>query len=196
MGVLPGVVPEGEVLPDPLPLPLPLPLPEPEPEPLPVLEPPAWPGLKFSDAWAASAVKADMVLLPDAGLEYVSCCTIQVFCEIHLRVDGTDHTSLAMLALRTVEPDRLCVLDANGVGQYVGCGTEGSVGRHEAREEGIGLVGHDVLDRYAGLVEGRLDDRVVLHDSLADNWSRMNCLYIPLRGIGIGPCLQPALRRC
>jgi hypothetical protein len=60
--VLPGVEPEGELLPDPLPEP------EPEPEPLPVLEPPAWPGLKFSDAWAARAVKADMVLLPDAGL--------------------------------------------------------------------------------------------------------------------------------
>lgn len=60
MGVLPGVVPEGEV-PDPLPE-------VPEPEPLPVPEPAAWPGLRFSVAWAASAVKAAMVLLPDEGL--------------------------------------------------------------------------------------------------------------------------------
>jgi hypothetical protein len=58
MGVLPGVVPEGEEPP--------APLPDPEPEPVP--EPAAWPGLRFSDAWAARAVKADMVLLPDAGL--------------------------------------------------------------------------------------------------------------------------------
>jgi hypothetical protein len=188
MGVLPGVEPEGELLPDPLP--------EPELEPLPVLEPPAWPGLKFSDAWAASAVKADMVLLPDAGLWHVSCCTGQVLCEVHLRVDGTDHTSLAMLALRAVEPDGLCVLDTNGVGQDVGCGTEGGVGRHEAREESIGLVGHDVLDWYAGLVEGRLDDRVVLHTLLVDDQQRVNSMCIPLRGTGTGPCLLPELQRC
>lgn len=47
---------EGEVVPVPLP-----PL-------VPVPEPDAWPGLKFSDAWAASAVKASMVFSPDAGL--------------------------------------------------------------------------------------------------------------------------------
>jgi hypothetical protein len=55
MGVLPGVVPEGEEPPAP-------PAPEPEPEPA------AWPGLMFSDACAARAVKAAMVLLPDVGL--------------------------------------------------------------------------------------------------------------------------------
>lgn len=75
-----------------------------------------------------------------------------------LRVNGTDHTALTMLGLRTVEPHRLCVVDTNGVGQYIGCGAEGSVGRHEAREESVGLVGHDILNRYAGLVEGGLDD--------------------------------------
>ena len=59
MGVLPGVVPEGE---DP---------PAPPDGPLGVLppEPEAWPGLRFSGAWAARATKAAMVLLPDAGLE-------------------------------------------------------------------------------------------------------------------------------
>jgi hypothetical protein len=116
--------------------------------------------------------------------------------KVNLRVDGTDHTGLAMLALRAVEPNGLCVLDANGVGQDIGCGTEGGVGRHEAREEGIGLVGHDVLDWYAGLVKGGLDDRVVLYKSLADDQLRLDCLYIPLRGTGIEPCLRPALQHC
>lgn len=34
----------------------------------PAPEPAAWPGLRFSEAWAASAVKPATVLLPDAGL--------------------------------------------------------------------------------------------------------------------------------
>jgi hypothetical protein len=60
MGVLPGVVPLGVFPPAP---PAP-PAPPVEPEP----EPAAWPGLRFSVALAARATKADMVLLPDAGL--------------------------------------------------------------------------------------------------------------------------------
>lgn len=60
MGVLPpGVVPVGLSEPE-----LP-PLPEPELPPELELD---WPGVKFSGAWAARAVKACMVLLPDAGL--------------------------------------------------------------------------------------------------------------------------------
>jgi hypothetical protein len=63
MGVLPpDVVPEGEEPPSPPA--------EPEPEPEP--DPPAWPGLRFSVAVAARAVKADIVLLPVAGLSYIS----------------------------------------------------------------------------------------------------------------------------
>lgn len=49
---------EGDVVPVPLPPLVLVPVPEPE----------AWPGLRFSDAWAASAVKACMVFSPDAGL--------------------------------------------------------------------------------------------------------------------------------
>jgi hypothetical protein len=59
-----------------------------------------------------------------------------------------------MLALRTVEPHGLGVLDADGVGQDVGGSSERGVGGHEAREEGVCLVGHHVLDRDTGLVEG------------------------------------------
>jgi hypothetical protein len=66
IGVLPPVVPLGELPPAP-PAP-PAPLPEP-PDPPVDPEPEAWPGLKFSVALAARAMKADMVLLPDAGLE-------------------------------------------------------------------------------------------------------------------------------
>lgn len=67
-----------------------------------------------------------------------------------------------MFTLRTVEPDRLRVGNTNSVGQdLVRCG-EGSVGRHETREEGVGLVGHDVLDGYARVVEGGLDDGMIL----------------------------------
>lgn len=62
MGVLPPLVPVGEVLSDP-----PLP-PEPEPEFPPELEL-DWPGVMFSGACAARAVKAAMVLLPVAGLQ-------------------------------------------------------------------------------------------------------------------------------
>lgn len=62
--------------PEPVPEPAPPAVPEPEPEPLP--EPPvpvplpaAWPGLRFSVAFAASAVKADIVFSPDAGLLFM-----------------------------------------------------------------------------------------------------------------------------
>jgi hypothetical protein len=64
IGRLPPVVPEGELPPLP-------PLPPFEPDGLfcvPEPEPDAWPGLRFSDAWAARLMKDCMVLLPDAGL--------------------------------------------------------------------------------------------------------------------------------
>lgn len=38
-----------------------------------------------------------------------------------LRVDGSDHAGLAMPSLTAVEPDGLGVLDADGVGQDLGC---------------------------------------------------------------------------
>jgi hypothetical protein len=67
-----------------------------------------------------------------------------------------------MLSLRTVEPYRLGIFDVDGVGQDVGGSTERSISRHEAREESIRLVGLNVLDGYAGLVEGGLNDGVIL----------------------------------
>jgi hypothetical protein len=72
-----------------------------------------------------------------------------------------------MLALRTVEPNWLGVHDTDRVGQDVGGGTERSIGRHEAGEESVGLVGHDVLDGYARIVKSGLHDRVVLQSLLA-----------------------------
>jgi hypothetical protein len=72
-----------------------------------------------------------------------------------------------MLALRTVEPHWLVILDADSVGQDVGGRSESSVGGHEARVEGVGLVGDHILDRYAWLIEGRLGNRVILKGSLA-----------------------------
>lgn len=68
-----------------------------------------------------------------------------------------------MLSLRAVEPNRLRIFDADGVGQDVCACAEGGVGGHEAGEEGVSLVGHDVCDWDAGLVEGGLDDGVVLN---------------------------------
>lgn len=65
-----------------------------------------------------------------------------------------------MLCLRAVEPNGLCIHDADSVGQLLSGGVGGC--GHEAGEEGVGLVGHDVLDGYAGVVECRLDDGVVL----------------------------------
>jgi hypothetical protein len=75
-----------------------------------------------------------------------------------VRVDGTDHTGLAMLCLGAVEPHRLCVFDVDSVGENALLSAVRCVGGHEAGEERVGLVGHDILDGYAGLVEGGLDD--------------------------------------
>jgi hypothetical protein len=72
-----------------------------------------------------------------------------------------------MLALRTVEPNWFGVHHADRVGQDIGAGTERRIGRHEAREESISLVGHDVLDRYARVVESGLHNGVVLQSLLA-----------------------------
>ena len=67
-----------------------------------------------------------------------------------------------MLALRTVEPDGLVVRNADSVRQKLGCRVHRCRCWHEAGEESVCLVGHDVLNRYARIVEGRLNDRVVL----------------------------------
>ena len=80
----------------------------------------------------------------------------------HLRVDSANHTSLTMLPLRTVEPYGLLVHHTDCVSEDLGSRTDGSVRWHEAGEEGGSHIWHDVLDRYTGLVEGRLDYRVVL----------------------------------
>lgn len=63
-----------------------------------------------------------------------------------------------MLALRAVEPDWLRICDTDGVCEDLTCSSNGSVCRHEAGEEGIGFVGHDVLDGCAWVVEGGLND--------------------------------------
>lgn len=62
-------VPDAPAAEEPVPVPLPPVVPEPVPEPpVPVPLPAAWPGLRFSVAFAASAVKADIVFSPDVGL--------------------------------------------------------------------------------------------------------------------------------
>jgi hypothetical protein len=71
-----------------------------------------------------------------------------------------------MLPLRTVEPYRLGIFDVDCIGQDVGGSTERSISRHEAREESVRLVGLDVLDGYAGLVEGGLNDGMILQEWL------------------------------
>jgi hypothetical protein len=86
-------------------------------------------------------------------------CTIRI---LDLRVDSTNHTRLAMLCLGAVEPNGLGILDPDRVCENLVLGREGSVCRHETGEEGFGLVGHDVLDRDAGVVESGLDYGVVL----------------------------------
>jgi hypothetical protein len=124
-----------------------------------------------------------MVLLPDAGLANSQYTTHIVECRKNVRVDCTNHTGLAMLSLRAVEPHGLLVLDADGVGQDVRGSSERGVGGHETRKEGVCLVGHHVLDRNTGLVEGRLDDGVVLHALLVTNYHSSH-VHVPWRGIG------------
>jgi hypothetical protein len=65
-----------------------------------------------------------------------------------------------MHSLRAVEPNGLLIHDADGVSQSLSGGVDGR--GHEPGKEGVGLVGHDVLDRYAGVVKCGLDDGVVL----------------------------------
>lgn len=110
-----------------------------------------------------------------------------------LRVDGTDHTSLAMFGLGTVEPYGLCILDADCVGQDLRCGGDGGVGGHEAGEEGIGLVGHDVLDRHTWVIECGLHNRVVLVIVLIVLAAEAERGFVvPLGGNGTGRDLQVA----
>lgn len=67
-----------------------------------------------------------------------------------------------MLGLRAVEPHGLGVHDADGISEkLLGC-TDGGVGRHEPGEESIAGVGLYIGNRYAGLIECRLDNGVVL----------------------------------
>lgn len=51
---------------------------------------------------------------------------------MYVRVDGSYHTLLAVLALRAVEPDRLVIRNADGVCQELRCRVRRSGGRHEA----------------------------------------------------------------
>lgn len=73
-----------------------------------------------------------------------------------------------MRALRAVEPDGLRIHDSDRIREYVSGGDGCCVSGHEAGEESIGLVWHYVLDRHAGLVEGRLDNGVILVGTLAN----------------------------
>ena len=85
-----------------------------------------------------------------------------------LRVDSANHAALAVLRLRAVEPYWLGVHDADCVCENLrGC-ADGSVCGHEAREESGGHVAHDVLNGHTGLVEGGLNDGVVL-PALSEN---------------------------
>ena len=169
--------------PEPEPVPEPLPPVVPEPEPLPVPLPPAWPGLRFSVAFAASAVKADIVFSPDAGLLGGLVWCVMDGGRGDLRVDGAHHPALAVLCLRAVEPDGLAVRDADGVGEQRGVARRGG-GGHEAREEGVGLVGHDVLDGHAGVVEGGLDHGVVLGIVSQEWWVGGEWIFSRRRTLG------------
>lgn len=82
--------------------------------------------------------------------------------EENSRINSSHHPILAMLALRAIKPDRLRIHDANRIREKVSSSYGRSVRGHETGVEGVGFVGHDVLDGDAGLVEGRLDDGVVL----------------------------------
>ena len=74
------------------------------------------------------------------------------------RIDDTNHTRLAMFALRAVEPDRLGIIHHDGVK-----GHHGRVLRywHEAGEEALDIR-HRVGNRQTWRIKGRLDDGVVL----------------------------------
>jgi hypothetical protein len=89
-------------------------------------------------------------------------CTLCAIGSLDLRIDSAHHTGLAMLSLGAIEPNRLRVRNPYGVREDLVLSRDGSVCGHEAGEEGVGLVGHDVLDGDAWVVEGRLDYRVVL----------------------------------
>lgn len=71
-------------------------------------------------ASAASAANAAMVLLPEVGLrDAISFHPVHCSYEAGngLRVDSSDHSSLAMLALRAVEPHGLVIGNTDGVCQ-------------------------------------------------------------------------------
>jgi hypothetical protein len=87
-----------------------------------------------------------------------------------------------MLRLRAVEPYGLCVHDADRVSEDLGSCSDGSVGRHESREKGGSHVGHDILNRYARLVEGRLDYGVVLGTTLGQQSHNRVQMSIPWGG--------------
>lgn len=67
-----------------------------------------------------------------------------------------------MLSLRAVVPHWLVILNANGVCKDICCAAKRSIGGHKAREECVGLVGHDIANRYTRVVKSGLNDRVVL----------------------------------
>lgn len=83
-----------------------------------------------------------------------------------------------MLSLSAIEPDGLVILDRYGVGEELVRRSGGSVGGHEAGEESICLVGHDVLDGYARVIECGLSDGMVL-------WVELELDEISRRGLDV-----------
>ena len=83
----------------------------------------------------------------------------------NLRIDGTDHTALAVAALRAIVPDRVGVHDTDGICQFASHSSISSSSCcrwHEAGPESISLVGHDVSNGNAWLIKSRLGNGVVL----------------------------------
>jgi hypothetical protein len=111
---------------------------------------------------------------------------------IDVRIDGTNHTGLAVLSLGAVEPDGLGIGNANSVREELGRVASSRGSRHETREESIGLVRHHVLDRDAGVVKVGLGDRVVL--CLISSCVQQNeDVYAPWGETGTGPYLRERL---
>ena len=81
---------------------------------------------------------------------------------VHGRVDDTDHSLLAMLALGAVEPDGIGVVDHDRE-DWLGLA---HLSRHETREEAL-HARHYVLNGHTRLSECRLCDGVVLKSNVS-----------------------------
>lgn len=73
-------------------------------------------------------------------------------------VDHHGHALLAVARLTAVDPDRVGVVDEDGVGRRARVECDGHEAGLDARD-----VGHDVVDGHARVVEGGLRCGVVLH---------------------------------